>query len=153
METCWSVTTTFITDSHDATSIWKKLKNMKRKGSFINSATYTDSTCEDRMRWYSHVLVKTWSTYQSTTSIQPRRETTITIFKKVEILSEYSLKSPSSPKQQESGTRQRRRQQRQALNQSRGWTHSHNKTNAAWLFSDLWRFCAEQRPVKAHDVM
>lgn len=37
---------------------------------------------------------------------------------KVEALSEYSLKSPSSPKQQESGTRQRRRQQRQALIQS-----------------------------------
>lgn len=38
--------------------------------------------------------------------------------KKVQTLSEYSLKSPSSPKQQESGTRQRRRQQTQALIQS-----------------------------------
>lgn len=54
---------------------------------------------------------------ESTTSIQPGSANTVTGYLKTRAVSEYSLKSPSSPKQQESGTGQR--QQRQALIQSR----------------------------------
>lgn len=53
-------------------------------------------------------------------------------------VSEYSLKSPSSPKQQESGTRQRRRQQRQALMWGRGRSWGWAEVCSAVTLPGMW---------------
>lgn len=119
----------------------------REKDQQFNSAASYGSRCVQWMRWWkknkthTHLLVKTRSTYQSTTRMRPRRRTTTTIQRN---LSEYSLKSPSSPKQQESGTGQRRTQQEHTL------IHSWEETCWGWgVEGSLWGLPQRPAPARA----